>query len=467
MTPAEADALRRRLLRLAALLGVALVAVLVNAALSSGGGGDGPANPIRAAAARTEREAGGHAAIEMLFTVVGQTPLVATGHAVFDFSTGRSRASLVGPGGEFGKDTIRAYADRDAGFVSSPGYQAMLPPGLRWISNEPWLGGSTRTALPGRWNPADQVRMMRAADEIEDLGEQEVLGVETERYGGRVDLRDYAANLSDEGDRRGATEFRRLAKLIPTTVRVEAWVDAAGRLRRVRTVTTLPPTDSGEPPETVDVRADLMAYGEVTVPPPPPAAETLDVSPLLRWQDGLLEPRSIALATGRPLSAGTFHRRATAICTRFEGIVERQTRRAQSTGDALRKLSEAMPPGRAAEERLRRAYQTYFRIYYAPLERTIRRYLDRLGSLASPTADAAKWERLLQISSEQEALLTAALRAGQAGDFELFKEIGDAQKPFERRSEAINRSLGLPKCIGKGDSGSETEPAHEAQPSID
>lgn len=67
MTPAGADALRRRLLVLAGLLALALVGVLVNAALHSGGDGDGggsgsrsAGNPLRAAAARTEREAGGH-----------------------------------------------------------------------------------------------------------------------------------------------------------------------------------------------------------------------------------------------------------------------------------------------------------------------------------------------------------------------------------------------------------------------
>lgn len=465
MTIEEAETRTRSLLWLAGLLCLALVGVLVNAALNNGDSVDG--NPIRAAAARTEREPGGHAATEILYSIPGGPPIASTGRGVFDLRSGRSRASFVAARGEFGRQTIHAYADRDAGYASSPEYVHLLPPSMHWLKVDTWLGVNAKMSLPGRWNPADQVRMLRAAGEVEDLGEQEVLGVMTKRYGGRVDLRDYAATLARQGDGGGAAEFRSLAALVPAPVLVEAWVDPGGRFKRLRTVTTLPPGGAGEAAVTVEVRTDLTAFGTVALPPAPRAGDTLDVSPLLRWQAHLRHGRSVTLVSGPALSAAAFHRQASAICDRFGAASNRLTERSRPAEAGLRRLGEGKASGRAGEERFLGAVRSYMTVFLAPAIKVVHRFVDRMGALAPPAASSTEFERLVRIEARQEALLAAEIRAGQIGALGIGRKVARETSPLEREGNSIARHLGLESCVSTvGHNGTEDEPLREERPSF-
>jgi hypothetical protein len=132
---------------------------------------------------------------------------------------------------------------------------------------------SIEAAFPASIRSGDPflaVDLVRGVVAIDPFGGAEVRGVSTLRYTVDVDLARAASAAPPEG----AAALRRLAAAsLPGRVRLDVFVDGAGRLRRV----LLPsPLRTGPPPTRTDgeVRGVTIDYSDFGVPvdigPPPP-----------------------------------------------------------------------------------------------------------------------------------------------------------------------------------------------------
>jgi hypothetical protein len=97
----------------------------------------------------------------------------------------------------------------------------------------------------GQNDPAQTLRFMRAVgEEVEEVGEEEVGGVETTHYKAVIDLRRYDDSVPAR-DRAAAQEsVRRLIRLGGATFPVEVWIDDQGLVRRDRYTQSLGPAGS-------------------------------------------------------------------------------------------------------------------------------------------------------------------------------------------------------------------------------
>ncbi len=449
MTPAEATALNRRLLWLAGLLGLALVAVLANAAFS-GGGSDDSANPIRAAALRTEREAGGHGLIQIRYSSTSGNTTETDGKSVFNFNNGHSRARLETPSNEGGRQSLVTYASPDAVYAAWPELNPVLPTGYGWLRVEPWLG-SGLISLSSRLSPPTEVAMLKAARGVEDLGGEVVQGVDTERYGAEVDLDDFAAALAGEGDADAAARFRALAAKVTTPIRVEGWVDSSGRLRRTRSSTTLPLIYPGEPTVTVDIKVDLFDYGPVAVRavPIPATGKPLDLSAYFRWQLGLpVGPGFTGLGTtGAPLPVDGFRARARAICRSVTAQGHRVVRQLAPTLAAMTRVAEENGASDASRRRIQAILRLGVIAYDRPYLKVENEFVARLGELSAPREDQTRWTMYLKALARLNEGLAAQVDAIEIEAFGAAGEIGKELKEYEHSTDVLGHALDLDTCV--------------------
>src|SRR5262249_46171831 len=130
------DPLSRRLLQLAGLLSVLLIAVVVNYLLHQGGE---VLNPIAEAAQRTAAQPGAGLKIEVTYRVAGRS-IKGYGDGDFNARTGRtdSQLSVSIPGGpSFWSESV---GDARTVYTRSSQLESVLPPGKMWMGMEPLLG---------------------------------------------------------------------------------------------------------------------------------------------------------------------------------------------------------------------------------------------------------------------------------------------------------------------------------------
>ncbi|MFL6140055.1 MAG: hypothetical protein ACJ74O_19940 [Frankiaceae bacterium] len=176
-----------------------------------------------------------------------------------------------------GTGTIHAVMTGTALYLSFPAVRSQL--GKDWVeirfsdvSKATGLNLSSMLSQARQFDPSQSLQLLSASGRIHRVGTGTVSGVPTTHYAGTVDvaaaLRQLPAGATRRLARRGITEMGFKQQ------HVDAWIDSAGRTRRV--VTSV----SGS---MMSMRTDLVIsrYGERVSVSAPPASRTVDLHDVL------------------------------------------------------------------------------------------------------------------------------------------------------------------------------------------
>jgi hypothetical protein len=434
--------LPRRLLRLAALLGLLLIAVVLNGLLQGGDDAD-PSGGVAEAAARTQQTGGGRITMTATYSRPGgERKITARGHGVYNERSGRSRIAITIPAG-LSTTKLIAVGDESRVFVRAREIAAELPRGRSWLGMQPWVGGRSDAAAIGGNGGADGLEVLRAAGgEAESLGTAAVRGVSTERWRGRITMSRYAATLRAEGKRKEAKVYAQVAEQVSEPVEVEAWVWPDGLVRRVRTVTTIGagPGGSGL---TMDMVVDLHDLGITPRIPLPPAGKVFDTTPITRAELGLLDGEAAmpqSTAGGRSLSAEQLRNGANAIC----GLMTREAESLVEESGAMRLLNRLGSDADLGE--IERALRAYGNGIVAPFAGLARRGLGQLAGLRPPPRLRADYDRFLRSLAETTEAFEGLGRAAQLGNLGAVETLQPISERISERNDVDARKLGLHAC---------------------
>lgn len=173
-------------------------------------------------------------------------------------ATGAGRGELEVPGGT----TLRFLSTGERGFFELPEGSSMRSGGKTWVSFPLPAGGAGLTE-----DPLDLLRLLTADGEVQDLGGEEVNGVDVRHYRAELDAGAMAdlADLQSENPLIG-NQLRQL----DGTGRLDLWLDDEDLPRRMR-------VEVEARDLTVVFAFELSDYGLDVDVMPPPAAEVIEV----------------------------------------------------------------------------------------------------------------------------------------------------------------------------------------------
>ena len=149
----------------------------------------------------------------------------------------------------------------DDAWISSPSFDA-LPRGKRWVHMRDSTGAQKTMT------PSEFVEFLRDADDVEEVGPETVRGKVTTRYRGKVDVGELARRTGGETARR----FERILGGRDIDLPIEAWVDVAGQIARIRIDWDVP----GPGDQSVELDGDILEYGVRVDAQRPPARLVVD-----------------------------------------------------------------------------------------------------------------------------------------------------------------------------------------------
>ncbi|MGI8945859.1 MAG: hypothetical protein ACR2GL_06440 [Thermoleophilaceae bacterium] len=280
-----------------------LSALLVTAAVAAGGlaisscGAEDVSVDVAEAAAATGEQ--GTARMEMTMKMDGlglPTPITVRADGVTALRKPRTRfemdfgplLSLAGAGGE---GTVEMVLDGASIYVKPPQLDGLDIPGDKpWVAVD--LGAAADAAgVPTEGfealvavDPASQLRALRAAKGLEDLGTEEIDGVETTHYKGTTTPTDIIDELPQAERREGRKALETLEALndgapggFDDSAPVELWIDGDGLARRMRTSSELP-AGNGIPGGSFEVDYSLSDFGAELDVSAPPASDSYDAT---------------------------------------------------------------------------------------------------------------------------------------------------------------------------------------------
>jgi hypothetical protein len=437
------DPLSNRLLWLAGLLSVLLIAVVANSFLHGNGG----LNPIAQAAERTANLPGGRIAMEVSYSAPGlTTPIVGSGGGAFDARSGRSRVQLTIEVPGRGSETITSVGDTQTDYVRSPAISGELPPGRAWLGMQPLLGHSPETAFATSGGAKSTIEMLSAVGgDVQREDRQTVRGHMTTRYKATIDLSRMSAILKENGEDELAHEYEQLASKMPATVPVEAWIDAAGVARRIRIVQELPTGVDGVA-VTADMRMEIYDFAPQPKIALPPRRAVFDVTPLLRAELGLLNGSKYSSltrpSTAKPLDLAAFGQKVSGMC-----------RAAHSRARAVRERVQPLldrSQGAASKAEAQQYLSRWSAAYVPPLVHIGRKLLRRLSDVPAPAGYEPDWDAALHdlaVELERNEAEGVALDLGSADKAEA---VHREAKAAEGSENAVLRRLGIGACIEEG-----------------
>jgi hypothetical protein len=272
---------RRRLWQALAGLSILVVALAVFA-WQQGGGGDsgGPLNAIAAAAERTQGEPGGYATMHAIVSPAGSESFTITGQMVYDDETGRTRAVLTVPRPESDSSVEMQMVGDGTVMCMRSSMFGSLPDGREWMGLDLSFGEELDMPVPANGDAKGELELLEAATgDVQKLGREDVRGVSTTRYRGTVGVSENADRLREAGGEDLASYIEEEG----APVRVEAWIDADGLVRRMRFVQSQP-GEEGEGSTTTDMRMDFFDFGAVPEIDVPDPSEVFDATALAQEQ---------------------------------------------------------------------------------------------------------------------------------------------------------------------------------------
>ena len=217
-------------------------------ALPIGGCGSDDVNPdaVATAAERTSAAGGMKLSLEGTASAGGQD-FTMSGGGEMDVAAKAAQLDLrmefedPPPGVNFDELEFEMRMKDLVFYMRTPLFAGRLPEGADWIKVD--LREATEgTGLDfaqlqqmGGSDPTETLRYMKATGEVEEVGTEEVRGVETTHYEATIDLREYP-KLAPEGEREAAE--RTIDALIERTgsetIDVEVWIDDDDLVRRMK-----------------------------------------------------------------------------------------------------------------------------------------------------------------------------------------------------------------------------------------
>ena len=206
-----------------------------------------------------------------------------TGQGAFDAKGGRSRMVLTFPGPDSaGPAEMEAIVDGTVMYMHSELFDS-LPDGAEWMSLDFSLGEDPELPLPADGDATGELELLEeATGDVQKLGKEDVHGVSTTRYRGTVGVAENAERLREAGGEDLAT----LVEEKGGPSQVEAWVDASGRVRRMRVV-SVQPRQEGEGPTTIDMRMGFFDFGAIPQIEVPDSSEVFDATALAKNELGI------------------------------------------------------------------------------------------------------------------------------------------------------------------------------------
>lgn len=440
-----ANPLSRRLLQLAGLLSLLLIAVVVNYLLHDG---SDVVNPIARAAQRTAAMPGARLRFEVTYSAEGSSKTITgTGDGVYDGRTGRSDVQMTMPLPDGRSLWVESLGDQRNIFTRSSSLESTLPPGKLWLGMQPLLGHEPVGEMSGGPGAEGMLEELKAAGgDVEEVDHQTVGGHPTTRYKTSIDPAREADVAEESGDQALAREYEAIAERAPEPIEVEVWIDGHGLARMIAMVEKLPITPDGK---TLDVttRIEFFAFGHRSRIPLPPKRKVFDYTPVLRaelgLEDGSILGRSGPPAGAKPLSISAFRRQANAICSKALADSKSFLRR----DEALTARFGTFGPADLGSAEAKSLLHATGRLFEGFAEGTGRRMLDELAAVAPPARDLREYRRFLKVNAQELETLVALARINQLG---VYKVPGVDRKAVEARrtveQEKLAASLGVPAC---------------------
>lgn len=445
--PRAGGRLETRLLWLAGLLGVLLIAVVVNAILHGGG-----IDPVAAAAERTATMPGARIALDVSYHVEGESESIdGHGGGAYNARTGRSRAHLALPVSAE-TVTIHSVSDAHGVYLRAPNLDAALPPGKEWTLIEPLLGHFTVTAFSTNGGVQSAIEALKAVEDSERLGLETVRGDQATHYRGTFEFSHEAQILRQSGNDTLAQRVERLAEEFPDPIPLEVWVDERGLARKIRIVEPLPEVTGGRV-LTMDLSMELFDFGSEPKIELPPPSTVLDYTPVARAELQLLNGDAYAgliAATPPSLKESQFRRRGLAICADIRSELESISRAASK---ALRRINPRVDPSELSPLESLATARQWSAYFIEPIAHLEQRILKPLAALGPPSDVAAAYRGLLERFAINAEAREAQARALQAGAFKIYTQVEEEFFTDDVREEqAVLRQVGLGGCLkGPGD----------------
>jgi len=264
-------------------VGLAVVIVVLAVFASQQGGGDGaggPLNAIAEAAVKTQDEGGGRAAMRAVVTEPGRSePITMTGRVVYD-AAGMASGTVTMPDPESSDSVKLEYVQDGAKMYMRSSRFGTLPEGRDWMGIDLSFGEGLDNSLPAGSDAKGELELLeKATGGVDKVGKENVRGVPTTRYRGKVSPSKSAKRWREVGAEKTAS----YAEERGVPLRIEAWIDAKGLVRRMRVV-QLRPEEGGKGPTSMDMRIDFFDFGlepEIDVPD---SSEVFDATALVQEQ---------------------------------------------------------------------------------------------------------------------------------------------------------------------------------------
>jgi hypothetical protein len=273
-----------------------LAGAVVLALAGCGGGGDGvsrlsASEAVDLTAERTAESGSSRIAFTVDTEVSGRR-FQLEGGGEFDYGERRGRleldlGSLLGELG-IADGRFETVFDQTVVYMRFPRELASRLPGG---GERPWLKIDLEqaAALEGldlgqlqqlNQDPSQVLEYLRATSEVEEVGPEDVRGVETTRYRATVDLRRVADAVPAEQRARLRESIEQLIRQLGThELPVSVWVDGDGLLRRFQQTVTV--AASGVE-STTDVTMELFDFGTDVEVERPDADEVLDLAEVVK-----------------------------------------------------------------------------------------------------------------------------------------------------------------------------------------
>jgi hypothetical protein len=246
------------------------------------------AETIRAAGAATQEA--GSAEFEMTSSFEGPDgePVELEGQGRFDFGsqTGELHLALPdGPGVPEDAELVQIIDGYDIYLRSDA--LGELPDGSTWLhvdladTTEDQAGVDVTALAGGSNDPTAGLALLRAADDIVDLGEDDVAGTTATHYLTKVDIEAAYEDADAVTDRDDFERF--LDQLDDPVLEMEVWIDGDGRARRQRWHQPTPTT----PGETTDaeITIEFTSFGEPVDIEIPDEDDVMDIDELTNTRE--------------------------------------------------------------------------------------------------------------------------------------------------------------------------------------
>jgi hypothetical protein len=262
---------------------------LALAALPLACGGESLSPQAAVAQAATKYEEAGSSRVSMSATTTGVPggPFTFTAEGEFDRERGRMTMDMS----ELGEATGGAFAgelemilDDLVMYMKFPeAITEQLPGGKSWVRIDLREAGKEfgidleELMQVQQSDPSQSLQYLRgASDDFEEVGEEEVRGVETTHYRGTIDLHKAVEQLPENA----RESFERAIDLIGTDeLPLDVWIDGDGMARRMKYEQPLP--SAGGEEGAMELTMEFFDFGVDVDVEPPPSDEVIDIKELI------------------------------------------------------------------------------------------------------------------------------------------------------------------------------------------